>query len=92
MENLLTQRTLTIGATSILLAALGGLSRSAPGRGGRESRTISPIPAFLEERVGFEPTKRLIAFSGFQDRRIQPLCHLSMFRIALFISQLDVNV
>ena len=32
----------------------------------------------VAERVGFEPTD--LAVSGFQDRRIRPLCHLSVAR------------
>ena len=32
----------------------------------------------LEERVGFEPTIPITRDNGFQDRRIQPLCHLSV--------------
>lgn len=31
----------------------------------------------MEERVGFEPTIPISRNNGFQDRRIQPLCHLS---------------
>ena len=51
----LTLRTLRIGATSTLLAGCGGASPIAAG--GRIAHDI-PYPGFLEERVGFEPTKR----------------------------------
>ena len=32
--------------------------------------------SMLAERQGFEPWKG-VTLNGFQDRRIQPLCHLS---------------
>jgi hypothetical protein len=32
----------------------------------------------LAERGGFEPPVRCKANNGFRDRRIQPLCHLSL--------------
>ena len=31
----------------------------------------------MAERVGFEPTVPMNRDNGFQDRRVQPLCHLS---------------
>jgi hypothetical protein len=34
-------------------------------------------PGGEAEGVGFEPTRDLTAPSGFQGRRIQPLCHPS---------------
>ena len=37
----------------------------------------SSIFEVLAEGVGFEPTRRLSTPNGFQDRRIQPLCHPS---------------
>ena len=44
----------------------------------RVLRTPARARRELAERVGFEPTE--VALSGFQDRRIQPLCHLSAGR------------
>jgi hypothetical protein len=32
----------------------------------------------MEERGGFEPPISISGNNGFQDRRIQPLCHLSI--------------
>lgn len=36
------------------------------------------------ERLGFEPKKTLSDLNGFQDRRFQPLSHLSNFSVLLF--------
>ena len=36
----------------------------------------------LAEREGFEPSMDETAHTGFRDRRIQPLCHLSGLRRA----------
>ncbi len=43
-------------------------------------RTMTPVPSLkVAERGGFEP-RNALALNGFQDRRIQPLCHLSVSR------------
>ena len=42
----------------------------------------------MEERGGFEPPIPVPRDNGFQDRRIRPLCHLS---IRLFISINDAD-
>lgn len=54
----------------------GGLEPPTPGLGNRCSVLLS-YGAMLAEREGFEPSWHLTMPSGFQDRRIQPLCHLS---------------
>ncbi len=44
----------------------------------------------MAEREGFEPSERghrSTVFNGFQDRRIQPLCHLSKAVISYLIIQ-----
>ncbi len=38
----------------------------------------------LAERVGFEPTIPITQDSGFRDRRLQPLGHLSLLSIYYF--------
>ncbi len=52
------------------VAAMFGAPARTTGPGGANPRVKG-----LAERVGFEPTE--VSLSGFQDRRIQPLCHLS---------------
>ena len=37
-------------------------------------------PWYQAEREGFEPSMDGTAHTGFRDRRIQPLCHLSRLR------------
>jgi hypothetical protein len=38
---------------------------------------VSAGPGVRAEREGFEPSMDETAHTGFRDRRIQPLCHLS---------------
>lgn len=44
------------------------------------SRRFSPLDVRSAESLGFEPREPLTRFNGFQDRRIQPLCHDSAER------------
>ena len=62
-------------------ASLSTVTSRRPARSGRRSAAV-PRAAEVQtpcaaEGVGFEPTSRLATATGFQDRRIQPLCHPS---------------
>ena len=57
------------------LLGVGGADDSADGVGG--APPDAEPAARPAEREGFEPPVRE-AYSGFQDRHIRPLCHLSM--------------
>lgn len=46
----------------------------------RRFEAISPLDVRSAESLGFEPREPLTRFNGFQDRRIQPLCHDSAER------------
>ena len=49
-------------------------------RPSRRFAAISPLDVRSAESLGFEPREPLTRFNGFQDRRIQPLCHDSAER------------
>ena len=59
-------------------------SATAP-QGTHRSREIdrSSFDVRSAEPLGFEPREPLTRFNGFQDRRIQPLCHSSAERTPL---------
>ena len=54
--------------------------RQAYRRPSRRFEAISPLDVRSAESLGFEPREPLTRFNGFQDRRIQPLCHDSAER------------
>ena len=63
------------------------LTRVDPPRGARTATPDQPVSlqigkkqVVLTERGGFEPPMDGYAHTGFRDRRIQPLCHLSGLR------------
>src|SRR3989338_9369247 len=60
---------------SVELLVLHSLSRRAPSALLGQLSTIL-IHMLLAEEVGFEPT--VLAYNGFQDRRLKPLGHSSL--------------
>ena len=64
-----------------LCSASSGVSRLEPLIANRAGWPITRIKSEIRdpraEGVGFEPTVRQVTDTGFQDRRIQPLCHPS---------------
>jgi hypothetical protein len=40
------------------------------------------VHAWKAEREGFEPSTSLTTRNGFRDRRIRPLCHLSVLMLS----------
>ena len=71
------------GSQDPLGAVLNGLERHF-GAGPRSAtapqgklHAYGQIPSYSAEREGFEPSMDGTAHTGFRDRRIQPLCHLS---------------
>jgi hypothetical protein len=52
-------------------------------QGGDQNRARYPLSRLSGGEGGIRTHGTLITFSGFQDRRIQPLCHLSKIRAKL---------
>ena len=61
---------------SLILDLTGGSGQTKRGKVSKKN-TLS----LLAEREGFEPPEP-VRFNGFQDRRIRPLCHLSLNWVA----------
>ena len=60
----------------------GDWCRHGDSNPGRETETLASSPLDdagegLEETLGFEPREDRVIPSGFRNRRIQPLCHVS---------------
>ena len=63
---------------SVVCAACAMVSAvAATARGSRERKSPRKGGSKSAEREGFEPSMDETAHTGFRDRRIQPLCHLS---------------
>ncbi len=62
-----------------VLTRRGASSSAATVQSKAQRRHVGVFPANPREaeREGFEPSMDETAHTGFRDRRIQPLCHLS---------------